>query len=59
MNMKLREMSWLMNRKFLSLKNKLILYKSIIKPNGHMESNYGCSLKFYAQSPMRLGTSLI
>jgi hypothetical protein len=33
MNMKLREMSWLMNRKSkLSLKNKLILYKSIIKP---------------------------
>jgi hypothetical protein len=31
--MKLREMSWLMNRKSeLSLKNKLILYKSIIKP---------------------------
>jgi hypothetical protein len=33
MNMKLCEMSWLMNRKSkLSLKNKLILYKSIIKP---------------------------
>jgi hypothetical protein len=33
MNMKLREMSRLMNLKSkLSLKNKLILYKSIIKP---------------------------
>ena len=33
MNMKLREMSWLMSRKSkLSLKNKLILYKCIIKP---------------------------
>jgi hypothetical protein len=31
--MKLRKMSWLVNRKSkLSLKNKLILYKSIIKP---------------------------
>jgi hypothetical protein len=33
MNMKLREISWLMNHKSkLSLKNKLILYRSIIKP---------------------------
>jgi hypothetical protein len=33
MNMKLREMSWLRNCKSkLSWKNKLILYKSIIKP---------------------------
>jgi hypothetical protein len=33
MNMKLREMSWLMNRKSkLSLKNKLILCRNIIKP---------------------------
>jgi hypothetical protein len=33
MNMKLPEMSWIMNRKSkLSLKNKLILYKSIMKP---------------------------
>jgi hypothetical protein len=33
MNMKLREMSCLMNRKSkLSLKNKLLLYKSIITP---------------------------
>jgi hypothetical protein len=33
MNMKLREMSWLMNRKSkLSLKKKLILYISVIKP---------------------------
>jgi hypothetical protein len=34
--------NWLLNRKSkLSLENKLIIYKHILKPNGHTVLNYG------------------